>query len=371
MAMPSSSPGPSRSPAPEDGVAILRDRARWDAFATSAIRGSYLQSWSWGEVQEALGRSIWRLGAFREGRLAAAGLFVRIPSPLGDHLYCPRGPMGDWSDGPAMDALLSAAVEIARAEGCAFLRLDPLLTATAAHRDLLAVRGFTPATSAVLPESVRLLSLDSSEDELLSGMRGSTRYNVRSERRAGVTVERSDRPEDAQRFVELLEATARRKRFINHPRAYYLTQFRILCRDSMETLFIARLGEAVRAMAMIVYYGRSAFYVFGASNAGEAGSLGCLLQWEAICEAKRRGCRHYNFLGSLPEGVLDPGHPWYGFSHFKRGFGGFEETYLRTQDLPLSPRYWLYRSVEKGRRWMKRASRSLRLPASKRAHRRP
>jgi lipid II:glycine glycyltransferase (peptidoglycan interpeptide bridge formation enzyme) len=358
-------------PLANDGITSIHDKASWETFVTAAVPSSFLQSWSWGEFQESLGRRIWRLGAIRDGRLAGVGLLVKVASQLGDHLYCPRGPLGERSDPSALDSLISAAIEIARAEGCAFLRLDPALAEVEGIRDFFARRGFKRAVSSIQSDNVRILPLGASEEELLSAMRDSTRYGLRQERGRGITVESSDRPEDANRFVDLLEATARRKRFVTHPREYYTAQFRILSRGGMEKIFIARRGDTVLSMAMIVYYGRTGWYLYGASNAHERGSLGCLLQWEAIREAKRRGCDYYNFLGTLPEQSVDPGHPWYGFSHFKRGFGGFEEAYIRAQDLPLSSRYWLYKSAEKSRRWLRGVRRRLSPPEPTRAHPRP
>jgi lipid II:glycine glycyltransferase (peptidoglycan interpeptide bridge formation enzyme) len=341
-------------------IVEVRDKGLWEGLASSATPNSFLQSWSWGEVNEALGRKIWRLGALRDGQLVAIGLLVKLESLLADHLYCPRGPIGDWNEPAAVHDLLTRAADIAGAEGCAFVRVDPLLSHDRSNRTLLAARGFVSAAAAVQTDYVRLLALSPSEDELLAAMRKTTRYLVRREPRRGITVETSEDAEDARRFFDLLDATASRKGFVNHPREYYLKQFQILSRDGMEKIFIARRGETVLAMAMVVYYDGMAYYLYGASNPRRSESLAYLLQWEAIKDAKRRGCRYYNMLGALTDGDLDPRHPWYGFSRFKRGFGGFEQRYLRAQDLPLSPRYWLYRYVEKGRRWVRGARRWLR-----------
>ena len=338
-------------------VVEIHDERRWERFCSSATPSTFLQSWSWGEVQKSLGRKIWRLGVFQDGTLVAIGLLVKLESRLADHLYCPRGPVCDWTDLSVLDAYLSRAVEIARAERCAFIRVEPLLSESGANRRLFANRGFVSAVTWIQPENVRLLSLGQSEEELLADMRETTRRHVRHEPKRGVTVQISDRAEDALVFVELYNAAARRKGFVNHRREYYLKQFEILSRDGIERLFIARHGDELLSMAMVVYYGGRGYYLYGASNPISGGSRGHLLQWEAIKEAKRRGCRYYNLLGIVAADL--PSHPWYGFTVFKRGFGGFDRTYLRAQDLPLSPRYWLYRYAEKSRRLLRGASRRI------------
>ena len=47
----------------------------------------------------------------------------------------------------------------------------------------------------------------------------------------------------------------------------------------------------------------------------------------------------YNFWGVVPES--EKNHPWAGLSLFKKGFGGKEKEYVKTQDYILSPMYWL------------------------------
>ena len=64
-----------------------------------------------------------------------------------------------------------------------------------------------------------------------------------------------------------------------------------------------------------------------------------MLQWEIIKEAKRRGCKLYDFWGYI-DPKASPKHPWAGPTLFKMGFGGRAYEYVKTQDLPLSKKYW-------------------------------
>ena len=71
--------------------------------------------------------------------------------------------------------------------------------------------------------------------------------------------------------------------------------------------------------------------------------------WEAIKEAKKRGCQYYNFWG-----IHQPGRTpksWDGLTLFKQGFGGDQVNYLTTQDLILSPKYFLTYWYEKYLNW--------------------
>jgi lipid II:glycine glycyltransferase (peptidoglycan interpeptide bridge formation enzyme) len=334
-------------------VREIDDKKTWEDFSLNSHPNSFLQSWNWGELNKALGRKIWRLGVFKNNELVAINLTIRHETRLGNYLYCPRGPIFDWKELKILDSLISELKEIAAREQCIFIKFDPLLADYPENRKFFNVRNFIPAVTFVQVEDAWLLSLEKSEEELLADMRKTTRYLIRHEPKQGIKIEQSVKPEDARKFVGLLYSTATRKGFVNHPREYYLKQFEILSKDDQEKIFIAKKGREVLSMAMVAYYGEMGNYLHAASNQKQE-SVGYSLQWEAIKEAKRRGCKYYNFWGVVKDKNFHPGHPWYGFSLFKRGFGGFKLSYIRAQDYPLNWRYYFYRLAEKGRRSYRR-----------------
>ncbi len=105
--------------------------------------------------------------------------------------------------------------------------------------------------------------------------------------------------------------------------------------------------------AVIMSYGTMACYRHGASlGLDKRVPTSYLVQWRAIQEAKRRGCHWYNLWGVAPEGSSKK-HPFFGITHFKKGFGGVQKDLLHCQDLPLRPGYWVNWTIETIRR-MKR-----------------
>jgi len=74
---------------------------------------------------------------------------------------------------------------------------------------------------------------------------------------------------------------------------------------------------------------------------------------EAIKEAKKRGCVLYDFWGFI-DTQKNPNHPWVGPTLFKMGYGGKAYEYIKTQDFPLSGKYWLtyvfetFRKIKRG-----------------------
>jgi len=335
-------------------VKEIQDKKIWEDFSLASSPNTFLQSWNWGEFNRELGRKIWRLGTYSDNKLEGICLAVKHETRLGSYIYCPRGPILDWSKPNLFRALFGKLKEIAQEENCIFIKLDPALEDIIKNRDIFKQFGFKPAVTFVQVEDAWLLPLDKSEEELLADMRKTTRYLVRHEPMQGIKIEVSSKPEDAKKFVDLLYSTAARKSFTNHPKDYYIKQFEILSKDNQEKIYIAKKSNRILSMAMIAFYGEMGNYLHAASNPKEEQSVGYSLQWEAIKEAERRGCKYYNFWGVVKDKNFHPGHPWYGFSLFKRGFGGFKYSYIRAQDYPISAKYYFYRAAERLRRLFKR-----------------
>jgi len=334
-------------------VKEVEEKQIWEDFLLSTHPNTFLQNWNWGVFNHSIGRKIFRLGIFSESKLVGICLLLKYESKLANYFYAPRGPVLTWEDPKTFDLLLDKIKLLSREESVDFLKLDPLLEESKENQDIFSLRGFKKAVTFVQVEDAWLIDLSKSEDELLAEMRKTTRYLVRNEPKQGIKVEVSDSLEDIEAFADLLYQTAGRKNFVNHPKSYYIKQFEILAPKSEMKLFKSFKNGNVQAMAVVAFYGDSAYYLHGASVPGSS-SVGYSLQWEAIKEAKRRGLKYYNFWGVVKDKHFHPGHPWYGFSFFKKGFGGFKYSYLRAQDLPYTNKYWLYRAAELARRLGKR-----------------
>jgi lipid II:glycine glycyltransferase (peptidoglycan interpeptide bridge formation enzyme) len=327
----------------------ISDKKIWEDFSLSTSPNNFLQSWNWGMFNQSLGRKIYRFGLFNGENLIGIFLVQKQLTRLGNYLYVPRGPiLSEWSS-KLLEPIVNQLKEVALAEKCIFIKIEPPIVNSLENKKLFSQLGFKAAVTFVQVEDAWLLDLSKTEDELLYDMRKTTRYLIKNEPKQGIRVEISDSMEDAQLFVEMIYQTADRKQFTNHPKEYYLKQFEILSKENEMRIFKASRDGKVLAMALISFYGEMASYLHGASIQTEQ-SVGYSLQWAAIREAKKRGMKFYNFWGVVKDKHFYPGHPWYGFSLFKRGFGGFKYTYLRAQDLPLSPKYYIYRTAEKARR---------------------
>lgn len=336
-------------------VREVTEKEVWEHFLLQTRPNTFLQNWNWGVFNESIGRKIFRLGIFSSNKLIGVCLLLKYESRIANYFYAPRGPVLNWGNTQEFELLLTEIKNLARSEKADFLKLDPIIAETSENQGIFSRLGFKRAVTYVQVEDAWLLDLSKSEDELLSEMRKTTRYLIRNEPKQGIEVVSSKSTEDIKEFADLLYQTAGRKNFVNHPKEYYIKQFEIMANDDQMLLFKALKDNKVQAMAVVAYYGDSAYYLHGASTAGSS-SVGYSLQWEAIKEAKKRGMSYYNFWGVVKDKNFHPGHPWYGFSLFKKGFGGFKYSYLRAQDLPYTNKYWLYRAAEKTRRVSRRLS---------------
>ena len=62
---------------------------------------------------------------------------------------------------------------------------------------------------------------------------------------------------------------------------------------------------------------------------------------EEILDAKNKGLKYFDFWGITTS--TDKNHPWYGFTQFKKSYGGVEKIFSGTYDIPVNKiKYRLY-----------------------------
>lgn len=332
-------------------VREVAERSEWERFLAQARPHSFLQSWQWGEQNARKDALPVRLGAYREGKLAAAALFLYVPARRGAFLLCPHGPVVAQGEARqrAVRTLLAEAERIARGKGCAFVRVCPLDIDTEESRALYRTLGMQGAPIHMHPELSWMLDIAKSEDELLRGMRKTTRYLVKRMEKIGVEIGMSEDPADIEKFWPVYEATVSRQHFTPFRKEDLRREFDLFAKDGNAAFFFGSYEGEIIAAAIIIFWGGQAFYHHsGSIQKSKDVNASYLLQWRVIQEAKKRGCALYNFWGISPENRRK--HPWAGLSLFKKGFGGFSESYVHAQDLPLTWRYWVNYMVESARR---------------------
>lgn len=328
----------------------IENKEMWEGFLRCQENKTFLQSWNWGQFQQKLGEKVWRFGIFEGENLLAVCLVILVKARRGKFLLVPHGPVIKVQ---SLEILLRKLKEIAKEEKCSFIRMATVWKRSEENKKLFQNLGFQRAPLHTHPELTWVLDLKPSENELLQKMRKTTRYLIRqAEKNPDLKIVKSYNIEDIKIFNQLYQETVKRHHFTPFSLNYLEQEFLSFSQDNGAVIFLAKCKNDYLAAAVVLYWQGIGFYHQGASVNSKVPAA-YLMQWEAIKEAKIRGCAEYNFWGVADSSLKLRGHPWAGLSLFKMGFGGSERAYLPTQDLPLSWRYWPIRWFERLRK-MKR-----------------
>jgi len=269
---------------------------------------NFLQSREWARFQEELGRKTYWIDNI---------LVVRHNLPFAkSYLEIRRADLNKEQ--------LNRVDQLARREKAIFLRLEPLTNLP--DNNFLKTRSYDP-------EKTLVLDLNKTEKALFSKMHPKTRYNIRLAKKHNILVKQSESLREVEIFWQLAKKTEKRNHFKYYPLGYYLKLIELLGRLKMACLLIAFYQNKPVASNIVLFYQKTAFYLFGASDYQYRQVMAPhFLQWETIKEAKKRGCLFYDFWGIDRE-------RWPGITRFKKGFGGKELIYPGTFELPYN-RIW-------------------------------
>ncbi len=343
----------------------IKDKEKWEKFFLECREKTFLDSWNWGIFQEKMGNKIFRLGVFDDNELIAVALVVKIVSKRGTFLLIQHGPnikdyrfdlnskrSSDILKFEILNLLLKEIRRIGREEKAKFIRIAPLLERNEENIKIFKNLGFKEAPMhASAYDATWRLDITPSEEELLANMRKTTRYLIRkASKNKDIEIFKSQNIEDIEIYQELNQAVAKRQNFVPFSSQFIKNEFEVFAKNNQAFLFLGKYQGEIAAGAIVIFWSGIGFYHQAASLAKYSKfSIPYLIQWEAIREAKKRGCSIYDFWG-----YVDPfkkqNHPWAGPTLFKMGFGGYKKEYLKTQDFPLSWFYWLIYLFEIGRK---------------------
>jgi len=314
-------------------------KSQWEKALDKFPDANFLQSWDWGEFHQKLGHSVYR-AEFNNGMFQA----IVEPAKRGRHLIVPGGPLlNNYFSLPQWHRTVTLLKEIALKEKCAFIKIRPQAENSNRLSEIAKQIGFIPAPMHLHAQLTRILDLTKSDEQLLSEMRKSTRYEVKKSLKMGIKVEKSQDENIIDDFIRLQAETAKREEFVPFTKKYLLQQFKEFNKDNAVKLFYITNPEIV-SITFVIFYREEVIYHYAAST-DEARKIPAAyaIQWAIIQEAKKRGYKTYNLWGDVTDEKLSASwrtHRFSGPSLFKRGFGGRQFAYFPAHDLPLS---WKYR----------------------------
>lgn len=280
---------------------------------------NFLQSKNWMRFQEASGRETVPIGD-------NANSFIYTLPVVGRYLYTPRFP-----DSGIADLMIDDLLASANKTGSGWARIEPeteevlrIWKQSVFDREKNTGIRLVKAPHDMQPREVLVVDISKAEKDLLSEMKAKTRYNIRLAEKKGVRIFSTREKKYQEAFFELIEATAKRQNILPHPKSYYEKMLSVFSEEDL-SLFVAEFEGYVLAANLILFSGDTATYLHGGTSDVRREMMApVLLQWEQMREAKRRGCRWYDFGGvrtlSSGEDRLSGTNAWEGITRFKLGF---------------------------------------------------
>lgn len=319
----------------------------WPEIVQKFPEANLLQSPAYAHMNQILGHKV-IIEDF--GGRGHALMIVRY-ARRGRYLEIPCGPLIHWTNKKFVQSVFETIREIAKREGCAFVRVRPQLLRNAKNLQLLADLGLKKSPMHLAAEHTVMIDLTKSTDELLADMRRQTRYDVRRAAKQGITVEKSHSEAIFREFHQVQAETAKRQNFIP-PNLKTLLAEREAFGDDI-SIYTAKTADGQPiAYGLIIHSGDEGDYYEAASTPLNHKLPGAYaLLWQAMQDLKAAGATRFNLWGIAPAG--QPHHRYAGVTTFKTGFGGEVVEFVPAHDLIISPvRYsldWIIETIR--RKW--------------------
>ncbi len=273
--------------------------------------GGFLQSSEWRKFQAVVGRKTYNISA--DGFWA--NVIEHSLPVVGKYFYAPRGPVVQDTRYKIQDTNKSQnskskiengmqeLIDLAEENKTGWIRIE-----LASEEILEKIKNniqykITKAPHDVQPKEIFIVDIAKTEEEFLAEMKSKTRYNIKLAEKKGVSVRAISNPNDKNtekyiaEFLRLVRITAKRDGITSHPESYYRKMLEIIPGDILK-LYIAEYQGKVIVANLVLFYGETCTYMHGASDDEYRNVMApYILQWQQIKDAKKAGCRRYDFGG--------------------------------------------------------------------------
>jgi lipid II:glycine glycyltransferase (peptidoglycan interpeptide bridge formation enzyme) len=307
----------------------------WDRFVESCPSGFHEQTSLWSQVKASYGWKPFRVTLSDAGGIVA-GAQVLVRSLRGGYkvAYVSRGPIDRSGSVRLRERMIDEICRASRKQNVSYLAIAPPYDGHALE-PALSARGFRRKPETLPPGHVMtatlLMDLAGDIDALHDRLRKQARQHIRRAQRTGVSV-REGGADDVETFRLLLWVLCERLGVSPTPpeKDFFENLWSAFAPRGWVRLFLAETNRQPVAALLAFAFGDTV----RAWKAGWTGEFrerkpNDLLEWEAICWAKRNGFRWFEDMGierELAERLLS-GSPvgWTsvsGPSKFKLGFSG-------------------------------------------------
>jgi peptidoglycan pentaglycine glycine transferase (the first glycine) len=328
--------------------------------------GGFLQSVCWRHFQESVGRKTFSLEEKDEdGEILAISNIIMHNLPIvGRYFYVPRGPvvcnMKHVTYNNEIKNFLNDIASLAGKNNIGWIRIEPN-----SDKELKLIRDNLPKNLKIKkssvdmqPREILVIDISKNEEEILAQMKQKTRYNIKLAKKRDINVVCNTQhvtQKNIEEFLRLVEITAKRDKITPHPESYYRKMFEVIPSDILK-LYIAEYEGKVIAANLVLFFGRAATYMHGASDDIHRDVMApYLLQWRQILDAKKSGCTKYDFGGvkTIINDQRPTNNSWSGITKFKTGFAPDTKTiqFPGCYDIIVKPaKYKLYRAIQRAKK---------------------
>lgn len=244
---------------------------------------------------------------------------------------------------------MQSLVELAKKENAGWIRIEPsskvLLQSIMENVEEKIVK----APHDMQPKEIFVIDISKSSEQLLTEMKSKTRYNIGIAKKKGVVVIKDKQEKFVDEFLKLTLQMAKRQGIVTHPQEHYRKMIESLPEEMLK-VYVAEFEGKIIAANLVLFFNETAIYLHGASGNLHRNLMApFLLQWQAILDAKERGCKYYDFGGVKTNFSNRSGKNWEGITSFKLGFSPQTKPveFPGSYDIILNSRaYSLYRGLQ-------------------------
>lgn len=299
------------------------------------------QSKEWQKLQDDLGET-----SFFEQGTDYQYLAILKKTPTGNYLYLPYGPV--FKDKTGFKHALASIQNVAKQNNAIFIRIEPQDSKASSYLPENSAK-----TKDLDPKDTWVLDLTQEQTAIISNFSQGTRTRYNTYAKKGLVVESTEDTKEIKHLIALQNKLFRAKKLNAFSEKYLKTELE----QPFATLYLVKYQPEesakddnlpatgqVLAASLFFDYQDTRYYMQSAAD-GDYKRLPATvaLLTTAIFDAKAKGLKKFDFWGIAPEGA-SRSHPWYGFTEFKKSFGGAAVHYAGTYDIVLNPfKYQIYK----------------------------
>lgn len=309
-------------------------KADWEQLIAKRTESGFMQTFFWSEFKRQTGWETFKIGVFEEEKLIAGAVVMKFYYGNTSFLYIPEGPVLDYSNSSSKKYFSSLIkeikkiVELEKEFKTTHLRVEPRINFIPDY-----FKNFKKAPYDMEPKQTLMIDLTQPEDKILALMKPKGRYNISVAQKFGVKVKFYKDISVLKTFLDIYHQTKERNKFKGKEDDFFEKITPLLINDKKGKFYIAYSEGRPLAAALVIFFGNRASYFFGGSLDTDREKMATyLLHWEIIKDAKANGYSLYDLWG-IAEDENDTKNSWYGFTKFKRQFGGERYNFIGTYDL--------------------------------------